>query len=112
MSQKNILLGVNIDHVATLRPVRGTRYPYPVHVALQIGQAGANSITLYLREDRRHIQDSDLYELKSRMSTRMNLEMAVTELDPVCELNIADAVFMGLEQSVKIYKQAMYEVRA
>lgn len=79
MSQKNILLGVNIDHVATLRQARGTRYPDPVHAALQIEQAGADSITLHLREDRRHIQDKDVYELKGRMLTRMNLEMAVTE---------------------------------
>ena len=79
MSQKNILLGVNIDHVATLRQARGTRYPDPVHAALQIEQAGADSITLHLREDRRHIQDGDVYELKARMLTRMNLEMAVTE---------------------------------
>ncbi|MDH3343433.1 MAG: pyridoxine 5'-phosphate synthase, partial [Gammaproteobacteria bacterium] len=79
MSQKNILLGVNIDHVATLRQARGTRYPDPVHAALQIEQAGADSITLHLREDRRHIQDSDVYALKERMLTRMNLEMAVTE---------------------------------
>ncbi|MDH5710306.1 MAG: pyridoxine 5'-phosphate synthase [Gammaproteobacteria bacterium] len=79
MSQKSILLGVNIDHVATLRQARGTRYPDPVHAALQIEQAGADSITLHLREDRRHIQDRDVYELKARMLTRMNLEMAVTE---------------------------------
>ena len=79
MSKKNILLGVNIDHVATLRQARGTRYPDPVHAALQIEQAGADSITLHLREDRRHIQDRDVYELKARMLTRMNLEMAVTD---------------------------------
>ena len=79
MSQKNILLGVNIDHVATLRQARGTRYPDPVHAALQIEQAGADSITLHLREDRRHIQDRDVFELKARMLTRMNLEMAVTD---------------------------------
>ncbi|MDH5388149.1 MAG: pyridoxine 5'-phosphate synthase [Gammaproteobacteria bacterium] len=79
MSQKNILLGVNIDHVATLRQARGTRYPDPVHAALQIEQAGADSITLHLREDRRHIQDRDVYDLKARMLTRMNLEMAVTD---------------------------------
>jgi len=79
VSQKSILLGVNIDHVATLRQARGTRYPDPVHAALQIEQAGADSITLHLREDRRHIQDRDVYELKARMLTRMNLEMAVTE---------------------------------
>lgn len=79
MSQKNILLGVNIDHVATLRQARGTRYPDPVQAALQIEQAGADSITLHLREDRRHIQDKDVYDLKERMLTRMNLEMAVTD---------------------------------
>ena len=74
-----ILLGVNIDHVATLRQARGTRYPDPVYAALQIEQAGADSITLHLREDRRHIQDRDVYLLKERMLTRMNLEMAVTD---------------------------------
>ena len=79
MSKKHILLGVNIDHVATLRQARGTRYPDPVYAALQIEQAGADSITLHLREDRRHIQDKDVYELKARMLTRMNLEMAVTD---------------------------------
>ena len=74
-----LLLGVNIDHVATLRQARGTRYPDPVHAALQVEQAGADSITLHLREDRRHIQDRDVYLLKERMLTRMNLEMAVTK---------------------------------
>lgn len=79
MKMSELLLGVNIDHVATLRQARGTRYPDPVHAALQIEQAGANSITLHLREDRRHIQDRDVYLLKERMLTRMNLEMAVTD---------------------------------
>lgn len=79
MSENDLLLGVNIDHVATLRQARGTRYPDPVHAALQIEQAGADSITLHLREDRRHIQDRDVYLLKERMLTRMNLEMAVTD---------------------------------
>jgi len=74
-----LLLGVNIDHVATLRQARGTRYPDPVYAALQVEQAGADSITLHLREDRRHIQDRDVYFLKERMLTRMNLEMAVTD---------------------------------
>lgn len=77
--QEYILLGVNIDHVATLRQARGTTYPDPVDAALQIERAGADSITLHLREDRRHIQDRDVYLLKERMSTRMNLEMAVTD---------------------------------
>ncbi|HHO58682.1 MAG TPA: pyridoxine 5'-phosphate synthase, partial [Thiotrichales bacterium] len=79
MNKNDLLLGVNIDHIATLRQARGTRYPDPVHAALQIELAGADSITLHLREDRRHIQDRDVYALKERMLTRMNLEMAVTD---------------------------------
>jgi pyridoxine 5-phosphate synthase len=79
VNASQLLLGVNIDHVATLRQARGTRYPDPVHAALQVEQAGADSITLHLREDRRHIQDRDVYLLKERMLTRMNLEMAVTD---------------------------------
>jgi len=74
-----ILLGVNIDHVATLRQARGTRYPDPVQAALEAEQAGADSITLHLREDRRHIQDRDVRLLREILQTRMNLEMAVTE---------------------------------
>lgn len=73
------LLGVNIDHVATLRQARGTAYPDPVHAALLAEQAGADSITLHLREDRRHIQDRDVLVLRELLQTRMNLEMAVTE---------------------------------
>ena len=79
MKADDLRLGVNIDHVATLRQARGTRYPDPVHAALQVEQAGADSITLHLREDRRHIQDKDVYLLKERMLTAMNLEMAVTD---------------------------------
>lgn len=79
MTSQQLLLGVNIDHVATLRQARGTKYPDPVHAALQIELAGADSITLHLREDRRHIQDRDVFLLRERMLTRMNLEMAVTE---------------------------------
>ena len=80
MSEKSeILLGVNIDHVATLRQARGTRYPDPVHAALQAEQAGADSITLHLREDRRHIQERDVLMLKDCLLTHMNLEMAVTD---------------------------------
>ena len=74
-----IKLGVNVDHVATLRQARGTRYPDPVEAALRAEQAGADSITVHLREDRRHIQDRDLPALLSRMQTHMNLEMAVTD---------------------------------
>jgi pyridoxine 5-phosphate synthase len=75
----DILLGVNIDHVATLRQARGTRYPDPVQAALLAEQAGADLITLHLREDRRHIQERDVEMLRDILLTRMNLEMAVTE---------------------------------
>lgn len=75
----DILLGVNIDHVATLRQSRGTRYPEPIQAALLAEQAGADSITLHLREDRRHIQDRDVRMLREILQTRMNLEMAVTD---------------------------------
>ena len=73
------LLGVNIDHVATLRQARGTCYPDPINAALVCEQAGAEGITLHLREDRRHIQDADVYRMHPLLKTRMNLEMAVTE---------------------------------
>ena len=72
-------LGVNIDHVATLRQARGTRYPSPVQAALLAESAGADSITLHLREDRRHIQDADVHILRELLQTKMNLEMAVTD---------------------------------
>ena len=75
----DILLGVNIDHVATLRQARGTRYPDPVQAAIESEQAGADSSTLHLREDRRHIQERDVLLLKDILQTRMNLEMAVTD---------------------------------
>ncbi len=74
-----IHLGVNIDHVATIRQQRGTRYPSVVQAALLSEQAGADSITLHLREDRRHIQDADVTTLRGLLQTKMNLEMAVTE---------------------------------
>jgi pyridoxine 5-phosphate synthase len=73
-----IALGVNIDHVATLRQARRIDYPDPVHAALLAEQSGADSITLHLREDRRHIQDHDVTLLRRLLQTRMNLEMAVT----------------------------------
>ena len=74
-----IFLGVNIDHIATLRQARGTRYPEPIQAALEAEQAGADAITLHLREDRRHIQERDVEMIKDVLLTRMNLEMAVTE---------------------------------
>ena len=72
------LLGVNIDHVATLRNARGTTYPDPVNAAIICEQAGAEGITLHLREDRRHIKDDDVRRMRSVLKTHMNLEMAVT----------------------------------
>jgi pyridoxine 5-phosphate synthase len=74
-----IALGVNIDHVATLRQARRGRYPDPLYAALMAEEAGADSITLHLREDRRHIQDRDVTVMREALQTRMNLEMAVTE---------------------------------
>lgn len=78
-SSSEILLGVNVDHVATLRQARGTRYPDPVHAALAAEQAGADAITVHMREDRRHIQERDVMLLQQCLLTRMNLESAVTE---------------------------------
>ena len=74
-----IYLGVNIDHIATLRNARGTHYPDPVQAAFVAEQAGADGITIHLREDRRHITDRDVAILRQTIQTRMNLEMAVTE---------------------------------
>ena len=80
MTEANrILLGVNIDHVATLRQARGTRYPDPVKAALDAEEAGADGITVHLREDRRHIQERDIRLLKDLLQTRMNFEMGVTD---------------------------------
>lgn len=87
-----IELGVNIDHVATLRNVRGTRYPDPIRAALAAEAAGADAITLHLREDRRHIVDADVHSLRTQLSTRMNLECAVTRemLDIACAVRPHD----------------------
>ena len=79
VEHSGIALGVNIDHVATLRQARRGRYPDPLLAALLAEQSGADSITLHLREDRRHIQDRDLAVLREALQTRMNLEMAVTD---------------------------------
>lgn len=85
---KDIYLGVNVDHIATLRQARGTNYPDPVHAASVAEHAGADGITVHLREDRRHIQDRDIYVLKETLKTRMNFEMAVTDemLDIACDV--------------------------
>ena len=80
MIQPNrILLGVNIDHIATLRQARGTQYPDPIYAASIAEHAGADGITVHLREDRRHIQDRDILLLAQTLQTRMNFEMAVTD---------------------------------
>ena len=75
----SIFLGVNIDHIATIREARGTNYPSPVEGALLCEKSGADSITLHLREDRRHIQDADVEILRDQLTTKMNLEMAATD---------------------------------
>lgn len=88
----SIQLGVNVDHVATLRQARGTRYPDPTQAALLAEQAGADSITVHLREDRRHIQASDVENMQRLLQTRMNLELAVADevLAIACRLQPAD----------------------
>jgi pyridoxine 5-phosphate synthase len=75
----SIYLGVNIDHIATLRQARETTYPSPLEAALICEKSGADSITLHLREDRRHIQDKDVEEIKATLKIKMNLEMAATD---------------------------------
>jgi pyridoxine 5-phosphate synthase len=87
-----IELGINIDHVATLRNARGTSYPDPLQAALQAEQAGADAITLHLREDRRHIKDADVALIRPQLLTRMNLESAVTQqmIDFACSIKPQD----------------------
>ncbi|ORU93031.1 MAG: pyridoxine 5'-phosphate synthase [Cycloclasticus sp. symbiont of Bathymodiolus heckerae] len=89
MSKNPILLGVNIDHVATLRNARGTDYPSPLDAAFVAERAGADGITIHLREDRRHIKDQDVRDIVSSIHTRLNLELAVTNemLDIACDVN-------------------------
>jgi len=86
-------LGINIDHVATLRNARGTRYPDPIQAALQAEEAGADAITLHLREDRRHIRDADVEAIRPLLRTRMNLEAAVTSemIDFSCRIKPHDS---------------------
>ncbi|NMP17669.1 pyridoxine 5'-phosphate synthase [Thalassotalea sp. Y01] len=87
----DILLGVNVDHIATLRQARGTTYPDPAHAAAVAEHAGADGITIHLREDRRHICDRDVDVMAHTIQTRMNLEMAVTDemLDIACRIKPA-----------------------
>jgi pyridoxine 5-phosphate synthase len=91
-SHPNLELGINIDHVATLRNARGTIYPDPLRAAALAEEAGADLITLHLREDRRHIKDADLLALRPLIKTRMNLECAVTPemIDIACEVKPHD----------------------
>lgn len=94
-------LGVNIDHVATLRNARGTSYPDPLRAALLAEQAGADAITLHLREDRRHIKDADVIALAPQLLTRMNLEAAVTQemVDFACRIKPADVCLVPEKRS-------------
>lgn len=105
-------LGVNIDHVATLRQQRGTRYPDPVHAALIAEQAGADNITLHLREDRRHIQERDVRALRGLLATRMNLEMAAVEpmLAFACEMQPADCCLVP-ERRAELTTEGGLDVR-
>lgn len=92
ISSTSIALGINIDHVATVRQARRAPYPDPVHAALLAEQSGADNITLHLREDRRHIQDRDVRALRPLLLTRMNLEMGLTEemIGIACEVRPQD----------------------
>ena len=105
-------LGVNIDHVATLRQQRGTAYPDPVHAAVLAEQAGADNITLHLREDRRHIQERDVRALRELLATRMNLEMAAVEpmLAFACEMQPADCCLVP-ERRAELTTEGGLDVR-
>ena len=95
---KDILLGVNVDHIATLRQARGTSYPDPAHAANVAEHAGADGITIHLREDRRHIQDRDVYVMAKTIQTRMNLETAVT--DEMIAIALATLRFFCVRRTV------------
>jgi len=112
MSYKSIALGVNIDHVATLRQARRGRYPDPVHAALAAEMAGADSITLHLREDRRHVQIQDVRTARDLIKTHMNLEMAVTDemLDIARVVRPSDCCFVP-ERRQEITTEGGLDVR-
>jgi pyridoxine 5-phosphate synthase len=112
MTYKSIALGVNIDHVATLRQARRGRYPDPVHAALSAEMAGADSITLHLREDRRHIQIQDVRTARDLLKTHMNLEMAVTDemLDIARVVRPSDCCFVP-ERRQEITTEGGLDVR-
>jgi pyridoxine 5-phosphate synthase len=107
-----IELGVNIDHVATVRQQRGTAYPDPVHAALVAEQAGADNITLHLRGDRRHIQERDVRALRGVMATRMNLEIAIEPdvMALACELKPADCCLVP-ERRAELTTEGGLDVR-
>lgn len=113
MQNSSIALGVNIDHVATLRRVRGTLYPDPVYAALVAEQAGADNITLHLREDRRHIQERDVRKLAGLLATRMNLEIAATPemIALACEIRPADCCLVP-EKRAELTTEGGLDVRA
>ncbi len=92
-TKSKIELGVNIDHVATLRQARGTSYPDLLEAAFLVEEAGAEAITIHLREDRRHIQDQDVYDIRKQIRGRMNLEVAATDemVNIACDVNPEDA---------------------
>jgi pyridoxine 5-phosphate synthase len=113
VSHATLALGVNIDHVATLRQQRHTPYPEPVLAALIAEQAGADNITLHLREDRRHIQERDVRQLRDLLATRMNLEMAATEpmLELALELAPADCCLVP-EKRAELTTEGGLDVRS
>jgi len=110
---RDIMLGVNIDHVATLRQARGTSYPDPVLAATTAEQSGADLITLHLREDRRHIQDRDLPLMKACIQTRMNLECAVTDemIDIACQTQPHDVCLVP-EKREEVTTEGGLDVRS
>ena len=94
MKNNIILLGVNIDHVATIRQARMTRYPDPVEAVYAAENGGADGITVHLREDRRHIQERDIELIQAILLTRLNLEMAVTDAMEIREEIIENSIFL------------------
>ncbi len=92
-TSRKLELGVNIDHIATLRQARGTSYPDLLEAAFLVKEAGADAITIHLREDRRHIQDADVYDIRKKINTRLNLELAATDemVNIACDVLPEDA---------------------
>ena len=107
-----IQLGVNIDHVATLMQQRHTLYPDPIQAAIRAEQAGADLITLHLREDRRHIQDADVFAIRPKLLTRMNLECAITPemLDIACQVKPHDVCLVP-EKRIELTTEGGLDVR-